>query len=371
MRTFLLAVAAASALVSSDAVRAADPPERLPTSVRVLLFSGGPSREYQFCRRVFVQETERMKAVLSICLQVTDPLGLRIQDVPAERFHPKFPDSLDNFDVIVAVDPDWNQLSAEQLAKVNEWVTKQGGGLIFIAAPVNTFNLSQAVKAEKLQPIRDLLPVEPDDSRSAKAAERSTRIPWRIQFHKEAEKAAPFLKLDPEAKDPFAGWAEFLLIERHIARERKVDHERIAKLILDLDAKEFEKRDKASKELGEVGWPAIPALEKALKEKPSLEVATRLDLITSSIKWDVDLGRGFHTFYPVKKVKPAATLLASFGDPAAAMPNGELHPYLATMPAGKGKVVWLGSGEMWRLRTHREAFHDRFWVELAQWVRSK
>lgn len=337
------------------------------TSVRVLLFSGGPSREYQFCRRVFVQEAARMRAVLHVCLQVTDPLGARVQDVPAERYHASFPDDLDHFDVIIAIDPDWTRLSAEQLAKLNGWVTKQGGGLVYIPAPVHTYQLTVPQQQEKLTPLTDLLPVEVEDSRQNRWTTRSTRLPWRIHFTKEAA-GVPFLKLDAEAKDPLAGWADFLLLEKHQARERKVDHDRIGKLIVELDSAEFAKRDKASKELGDIGWPAIPALEKALKEKPSLEVSMRLELIVANVKWE-DMGRGFHTFYPVKAVKPAATLLGSFGDPDAGT-AGKLHPYLASMPAGKGKTIWLGSGEMWRLRTCREAFHDRFWVEMVQWVRS-
>jgi hypothetical protein len=46
------------------------------------------------------------------------------------------------------------------------------------------------------------------------------------------------------------------------------------------------------------------------------------------------------------------------------MDNGKERPYLATMKAGKGRVVYLGSGEMWRVRRYREAYYDRFWTGL-------
>jgi hypothetical protein len=76
--------------------------------------------------------------------------------------------------------------------------------------------------------------------------------------------------------------------------------------------------------------------------------------------------RGFYSFYPVRGVKPGATVLATFGDPAARLRDGKGQPYLVTMAAGKGRVVYLGSGEMWRLRQFREAFHERFWTQLAR-----
>src|SRR5260370_41042267 len=40
------------------------------------------------------------------------------------------------------------------------------------------------------------------------------------------------------------------------------------------------------------------------------------------------------------------------------------------MPYGNGRVVWLGSAEIWRLRQYREAFHERFWTKLARYVGS-
>src|SRR4029079_5690485 len=49
--------------------------------LKVLLFAGGPTREYQFCRRLFVNEVDKSRAELSIFLQVADPKGPRVQDV--------------------------------------------------------------------------------------------------------------------------------------------------------------------------------------------------------------------------------------------------------------------------------------------------
>jgi len=339
-----------------------------PAAVRVLLLASGPTREFQFCRRVFTQEAARQRAVLEVCLHSSDARAVPVPDVPAERCHLQFPAALDTLDVIIAFDPDWSQLSAAQLGRLHHWVTEQGGGLIVIAGPVHTSQLAEVKAESKLAPVAALLPVAVADSRRPPWTQRSLALPWRLHFSRAAA-GLPFLQLDPAAHDPLAGWAEYFVAERHEARAKKVDAARLARLIANLDSNEFTAREQASQELGAIGWPAIAALEKALKERPSLEMSMRLEALVRNVKWE-DLGRGFHTIHPVRSVKAAATVLGAFGDPDAQLANGDLHPYLVTMPAGKGKSVWLGSGEMWRLRTCRAAYHDRFWSELAQWARS-
>src|SRR5208337_5093707 len=81
-----------------------------------------------------------------------------------------------------------------------------------------------------------------------------------------------------------------------------------------------------------------------------------------------------YTYYPVKSTKPNATTVATFTDPKAFITkddggSGE-QPYLVTMPFGRGKVVYISSGEMWRLRQHKEIFHERFWTKLARYAAS-
>jgi hypothetical protein len=76
-------------------------------------------------------------------------------------------------------------------------------------------------------------------------------------------------------------------------------------------------------------------------------------------KKDAELLHGFYNEQPVKRAKAGATVLASLG---------EGRPYLVTMPLGKGRVVYLGSGEMWRLRLYRETAHERFWTGLLAYA---
>ena len=122
--------------------------------LRVLLFAGGPTRDYQFLRALLVRETDQKRAELSICLQNSRP-GEVIQDVPAERMLLNFPNAIrdvDNpnekpddkyynlmqYDVVVAFDPDWTRLEPDQAALLDTWVHRHGGGLIIVGGPVNT-----------------------------------------------------------------------------------------------------------------------------------------------------------------------------------------------------------------------------------------
>ena len=62
--------------------------------------------------------------------------------------------------------------------------------------------------------------------------------------------------------------------------------------------------------------------------------------------------------------------MATFADPRARLADGKEQPFLVTMPYGSGKVVYIGSGEVWRLRQYSEAFHERFWIKLARYAGS-
>src|SRR5262249_14802076 len=80
---------------------------------------------------------------------------------------------------------------------------------------------------------------------------------------------------------------------------------------------------------------------------------------------------GFHDAYPVRRAKHGAQVIATYGDPRARKTDGSERPYLVAMAKGNGRVVYLGSGEMWRLRQYRHSYHDRFWTELANYTASR
>jgi hypothetical protein len=81
--------------------------------------------------------------------------------------------------------------------------------------------------------------------------------------------------------------------------------------------------------------------------------------------------RGIFNYYPVEREKAGALVVARFTDPLARLKDGSLQPYLVISdPASGRRVVWLGSGEMWNLRRHSEAYHERFWTKLARYAAS-
>jgi hypothetical protein len=287
--------------------------------LRILLFTGAGSHEYQFVRNLFVREADQRRAELSICMQIQRE-GV-VQDVPPDRLLKHFPSRLSEdtsgraedrysnlalYDLIVAFDPDWTQMAPEQLAALERWVSNQAGGLILVAGGVNTYQLARPTNREGLKPLLDLFPVILQDSRlQGLGVERLTTDPWRLHFPG-ATADMEFLKLEEGSSEPEAGWEEFFT-------------------------------GKAKVEAG--------------KEPATV--------------------RGFYSYYPVEGVKPSAIVVATYSDPRARMRNSEKEqPYLVTMAYGSGRVVYIGSSETWRLRQFREAYHERFWTKLARFAGS-
>jgi len=289
--------------------------------LRVLLFASGTSREYRFLRTLLVREVDRGRAQLSIYLQLPPEEIVKIvQDVPPERLLQRFPstfrsvedsksedryDNLAQYDLVIAFDPDWTQLSQEQIGLLENWVSTHRGGLIVVGGPVYTVELARGLNQEKLKSILDLYPVYLDDSRVVGASgERSTDRPWRLHFPG-ANSEMEFLKLDEDSKEPLAGWDDFF--------------------------------NGGQKPEG----PEVP------------------------------VRHGFFNYYPVKGAKTNATVIGTFSDPIARVGDGKQEqPFLVSMPYGNGRVVWLGSGELWRLRQYREMFYERFWTKLARYAGS-
>jgi hypothetical protein len=288
--------------------------------LRVLLFASAPTRDYQFLRTLLVREMDKKRAELAIYLQPppgrAEQRGGIVQDVDPERLLTHFPDrleaaskedrlyALEEYDVIVAFDPDWTQLDDKVLKNVETWVDK-GGGLIALGGPINTLQLARpGVYKEKLRPILDLYPVALRDVRIDEL-DRTTTDPWPLNF----EGATPemeFLKLEESDKDTtkfLADWDEFFYGPR----------------------KEGEPK----------GAPV----------------------------------RGFYNYYPVEHAKTGAHVVARFTDPRARIKDGAQQPYIVLSdPSSHRRVVWIGSGETWRLRQYREAFHERFWTKLLRYA---
>ena len=129
--------------------------------LRILLFASAATHEYQFVRSLLVREMDKKRVKVAVYLQ--PPPGRNemregiVQDAPLLK---KFPDQIDRkfgsedeklydlseYDAIVAFDPDWGQLTEDQDKLLKQWADK-GGGLIYVAGPVNTLQLARPAGA--------------------------------------------------------------------------------------------------------------------------------------------------------------------------------------------------------------------------------
>jgi hypothetical protein len=74
---------------------------------------------------------------------------------------------------------------------------------------------------------------------------------------------------------------------------------------------------------------------------------------------------GVYSYYPVRGPKPGATVYARFSDPRVSQ-NGEGPVYFAGQFYGAGRVFYLGSTEMWRLRGNNEEYFTQFYTKLIR-----
>lgn len=305
----------------AKAEHVSEPPTRVlvqKKKLRILLFAGGAGRDYQFVRTLLYREVNEKRIEMSVYLQ-TGREDHVDQDVESDRLLARFPDtlgpskekymSLNDYDVIVAFDPDWTALDARELKMVKEWVGTHAGGIIFVAGPVYTFHLARPGGLD-LSSLLTIYPVVLRDSRlhNAGIGHDPTKNPFPLHFGPSA-KLYDFLKLDETGESPVAGWDEFF-------------------------------------------WG---------KGKTAPEPGKNIKPI-----------RGFFNYYPVERIKPASIVLATFEGPENSRINDgkDAQPYIVTMPYGNGKTIFIGSAETYRLRTmaHGESFHERFWIKMCRFA---
>lgn len=76
---------------------------------------------------------------------------------------------------------------------------------------------------------------------------------------------------------------------------------------------------------------------------------------------------GFYGCYPSNGAKAGATVYAHYSDPRNQSSHGQ-PILLASQYYGGGRVLYLGSAEMWRLRAVDEDHYDRFWTKAIREV---
>lgn len=171
---------------------------------RVLLFAGGPGRDYQFLRNQLFRDKS---ATVDVLLQ-TGKSGMS-QD--AAKILDQFPgtrEELYAYDCIVAFDPDWQALNAAQIELLDRWVGEQGGGLIVVAGPVHAGEtVSGWVQNPAMAKIVSLYPVEFNRRASAVDVVAATsNEPAALNFTREGVEAE-FLWLADNATASQRAWA--------------------------------------------------------------------------------------------------------------------------------------------------------------------
>lgn len=76
---------------------------------------------------------------------------------------------------------------------------------------------------------------------------------------------------------------------------------------------------------------------------------------------------GVYGCYAVKGPKPGARVLARYSDPDAGI-SAERPVYLAEQFYGAGRVLYLGSGELWRLRSLSVEYFESLYTQLIRHV---
>ena len=247
---------------------------------QVLLMAGGPSREYQFMRNVL----ERDKSVAVDVLLGTAGKG-GSQD--ARRILPAFPptaEELAEYDVVVAFDYDWRLLDASAQARLERWVSRESGGLVFVAGGIF---MDAWIPDSQTTVIRNLHPVE-------------LRRSGRLTGDDSAGRAEPMpLVFSRDGLD-----AEFLWLA-------------------------------CSRIASQTVWSEFP---------------------------------GVFSCFDSAGPKPGATVYARIARPGVAATADSNPIYFAGQFYGSGNVFFMGSGEMWRLRSLDDSLHERFATQLVRHV---
>ena len=243
---------------------------------RVLLYAGGPARDYRYLRN----QLRRDKSFVVDVLLETGVEGIS-QD--ADEILNEFPTSaeqLSTYDAIVAFDPNWSMLSAEQVGWLEQWVARQAGGLIVMPGKVN---MSRWGIDSRMRPIRNLFPI---------------KLPNRL------------LGL----------------------RDDSISRDRALPLVLTRAGNEAEFLWLAdSRQESEAIWREFDGVFGAIEHQGP---------------------------------KPGATVYAGLGMAG----DGPGPAYLVSQYYGAGQVFYLGSSELWRLRSLDTNYCERLWTGLLRHV---
>ena len=142
---------------------------------RAALHQRGERAEYQFVRTILYREMLEKRMEVCIYNQQNAKEDFIDESVEAERLLPDFPTkiepnpsqkymSLSDYDVVVCFDPDWTKLTVTQRNNLNKWVANDGGGVIFVAGPIYSYQIARP-GGHDLDSLLQIFPVVLKDNR--------------------------------------------------------------------------------------------------------------------------------------------------------------------------------------------------------------
>ena len=124
----------------------------IDSRTRVLLIAGGPSWEYRFVSRLLERDAT---FDVSCWLQSADLNAVRDGNTIIDHL-PILAEELFEYDVVILMDPDREEIDESWCRLIDTLVTEYGGGLLFTAARAHTPSF---LRDRTLRPLYDLLPV--------------------------------------------------------------------------------------------------------------------------------------------------------------------------------------------------------------------
>ena len=181
--------------------------EVIEQQTKVLLIAGGPTREFRFLRNQLYRDKDIQ---LHVWLQSAEAGADQESDMLLQSF-PYTLEEVNDYDCIVAIDPDWRLMNADQMKMLESWVAGQAGGLITIAGPVNTPQWTRQPRGDdSIDIIRKLYPVSfySQGSSVLKLGRFGGSSAFPLEFSRQG-RSAEYLWIGDSAGESQETWAKF------------------------------------------------------------------------------------------------------------------------------------------------------------------
>jgi uncharacterized membrane protein len=167
--------------------------------LKVLVLAGGPMRDYHFSRTSLFRHPSME---VDVWLQ-TGQVGISQE---ADRLLFRFPEEIEDlyaYDAVLAFDPDWSQLQPEELQRLADWISNEGGGLVLVAGDVHTPELAAD---PELETVRKLSPVLFEEVSLRLGSRDRAETPYPVGLTQEGQ-VAEFLRLEESGEESV--WEQF------------------------------------------------------------------------------------------------------------------------------------------------------------------